>query len=138
MAVERWLIDKSAYARLATSPDKHLWAERMSRGLLNLSSVTLLEIGYSFRNGDEARHELAHPPLAALDIEYLSPKIERRAFEVQLALVDDSQHRGISLPDLLVAATAELTGRTVLHVDSDFDRIAHYTGQTVERLSLGQ
>jgi predicted nucleic acid-binding protein len=135
VAVETWLIDKSAYARLATSPDRELWAERITRGLVSLSGITLLEIGYSFRHSDEARYELSHPPLSALDVEYLSPKIERRAFEIQLELLDNSQHRGVSLPDLLVAATAELTGRTVLHVDSDFDRIASYTSQPVERLA---
>jgi predicted nucleic acid-binding protein len=38
--------------------------------------------------------------------------------------------------DLLVAATAELSGLTVLHVDKDFELIASVTGQGVERLCL--
>lgn len=36
--------------------------------------------------------------------------------------------------DLLIAATAELTRRTVLHLDKDFDLIAEVTRQPVERL----
>jgi predicted nucleic acid-binding protein len=36
--------------------------------------------------------------------------------------------------DLLIAASAELTGATVLHVDKDFDLIASVTGQPVETL----
>jgi predicted nucleic acid-binding protein len=34
----------------------------------------------------------------------------------------------------LIAATAELTGTTVLDVDKDFDLIANLTGQPVETL----
>jgi predicted nucleic acid-binding protein len=51
-------------------------------------------------------------------------------------LADQGQHRAPSLPDLIIAATAELTGLTVLHLDKDFDLIANITGQTVERLQL--
>jgi predicted nucleic acid-binding protein len=38
------------------------------------------------------------------------------------------------VPDLLIAATAELHGLTVLHHDKDFELIADVTGQSVERL----
>ena len=55
---------------------------------------------------------------------------------MQLLLADHGHHRAPSVPDLLVAATAELTGLTVLHVDNDFDLIATATGQQVERLQL--
>jgi predicted nucleic acid-binding protein len=47
-----------------------------------------------------------------------------------------AQHRAPSVPDLLVAATAELAGRTVLHVDQDFELIARITGQPLERLAV--
>ena len=67
--------------------------------------------------------------------EYLTPAIEDRAVEVQQALADIGHHRAPSIPDLLIAATAELAGLTVLHVDKDFDLIAAITGQPVERLS---
>ncbi|WP_069601520.1 PIN domain-containing protein [Mycobacterium kyorinense] len=36
------------------------------------------------------------------------------------------------LPDLIIAATAELHGATVLHYDADYDRIAAVTGQATE------
>ncbi len=54
--------------------------------------------------------------------------------EVQLLLADRGLHRAPSVPDLLIAATAELAGLSVLHVDKDFDVIAGVTGQVVERL----
>jgi predicted nucleic acid-binding protein len=37
---------------------------------------------------------------------------------------------------LLIAATAELAGLTVLHHDEDFEIIADITGQPLERLNL--
>ncbi|MGH8859761.1 MAG: VapC toxin family PIN domain ribonuclease, partial [Jatrophihabitantaceae bacterium] len=49
---------------------------------------------------------------------------------------DRGQHRAPSIPDLLVAATAERSGMTVLAVDKDFDLIAAVTGQPVETLTL--
>jgi predicted nucleic acid-binding protein len=51
-----------------------------------------------------------------------------------LLLADSGLHRAPSVPDLLIAATAELAGLSVLHVDKDFDVIAGITGQVVERL----
>ena len=38
------------------------------------------------------------------------------------------------IPDLIIAATAELHGAEVLHVDSDYDLIAEVTGQPMRRL----
>jgi predicted nucleic acid-binding protein len=40
-----------------------------------------------------------------------------------------------SVPDLLIAATAELAGLTVLHFGEDFDLIASITGQPAEWLN---
>ena len=40
--------------------------------------------------------------------------------------------RHFRLPDLIIAAAAELSGATVLHYDADFDRIAEITGQAME------
>jgi hypothetical protein len=39
---------------------------------------------------------------------------------------------------ILVAATAELAGLTVLHLDKGFDLIAEITGQPMERLNMDQ
>jgi len=70
-----------------------------------------------------------------MPIEYVTPKIEDRALEVQMLLADRGQHRGPSIPDLIIAATAELSGLTILHVDEDFDTITAITGQPIVRLS---
>ena len=134
MAVTNWLIDKSAYTRLPSSPDAQSWVERIERGLVRISTATRLEIGFSFRTGAEARGEWMSPPLALMPVEYLTPAAENRAVEVQLLLADRGQHRAPAIPDLLVAAIAEMAGLTVLAVDKDFELIAQVTGQPVEQL----
>ncbi len=55
-----------------------------------------------------------------------------RALEVQHHALNAGFHRALPLPDLLIAATAELHRRTVLHYDGDFDMIASLTGQAAE------
>ena len=131
-----WLIDKSALVRLAASPDAAQWASRIERAMVRITTVTRLEVGYSARSGPELRSKLRQPPLASMPVEYLTPIIEDRAVEVLTLLADRGQHRAPSLPDLLIAATAELAGLTVLHLDKDFDVIARVTGQPVERLNM--
>lgn len=130
-----WLVDKSVYVRLGQSASAEVWAERISRGLVRIASVTRLEIGYSARSGPTLRDEATRPPLALLTVENLTPAMEARAIDVQLMLADRGHHRAPSVPDLLVAAVAELAGLTVLHDDKDFELIAELTGQQIERLA---
>jgi len=132
--VTTWLIDKSALARLATSPDAGQWAGRIERGLVRITTVTRLETGYSARSGPELRTALRQPPLSSMPVEYLTPAIEDRAVEILALLADRGQHRAPSIPDLIIAAAAELAGLTLLHLDKDFDLIAELTGQPMERL----
>lgn len=132
-----WLIDKSAIARLHQAVDASEWAQRIDRGLVRISTVTRLEVGYSARSAADHRSLLWEPPLAAMPVEHLTPRIEERAVELQSLLAARGQHRAPSIPDLLVAATAEATGLTVLHLDKDFELIAEITGQPIERVLVG-
>jgi hypothetical protein len=136
VAVTAWLIDKSALVRLAASPDALEWAARIERGLVRITTVTRLEVGYSARSGADLRSGLAASPLSSMPVEYLTPAMEERAMEVLTLLADRGQHRGPSVPDLIVSAAAELGGLTVLHLDKDFDLIAEVTGQPMERLTI--
>ena len=130
-----WLIDKSALVRLAASPDAGQWAGRIERGLVRVTTVTRLETGYSARSGPDLRAGLQQPPLSSMPVEYLTPAIEDRAVEVLALLADRGQHRAPSIPDLIIAATAELADLTVLHLNKDFDIIAQITGQPMEHLT---
>jgi predicted nucleic acid-binding protein len=134
--VTTWLIDKSALVRLGGSPDAAEWAARIERALIRIATVTRLEVGYSARSGPLLRTGLTSPPLAQMPVEYLTPAIEERAVEVLALLADRGQHRAPSIPDLIIAATAELAGLTVLHMDKDFQLIADITGQPLEQLRM--
>jgi len=136
VAVTDWLVDKSALVRLGDSPDVEEWANRIERGLVRITTVTRLEVGYSARSAAQARAVFSTPPISAMPVEYLTPAIEDRALEIQQILAGKGQHRAPSIPDLLIAATAELAGLTILHLDKDFELIAELTGQAHDRLRV--
>ena len=133
--MSRWLIDKSAITRLHAAPQPDEWASRIDRGLVHICALTVLEVGYSARAANDHRTLLNDPPIASMPIEYLTPRIEDRAIELQALLAERGQHRAPSIPDLVIAATAELAELTVLHLDKDFELIAEITGQPTERLA---
>jgi hypothetical protein len=134
--VTSWLIDKSALVRLAVSPDVDEWASRIARGRVRIATVTRLEVGFSARSVEDLRAGFGSAPLASMPVEYLTPLVEDRAVAVQAALAGLGRHRAPSIPDLLIAACAELAQLTVLHVDKDYELISEVTGQPVERLRL--
>lgn len=131
-----WLIDKSALVRLPLSPDFDLWMDRAERALVSISTPTVLETGFSARSLEDWHALVTQPPVSRFVPEHMSQRSESRAVEVQGLLAQRSQHRAPSVPDLLIAAVAEVAGLTVLHVDKDFELIAEVTGQPVERLKL--
>lgn len=98
--------------------------------------MSRLEVGYSARSGPDFRAGLRKPPISAMPVEYLTPAIEDRAVEVLGLLADRGQNRAPSIPDLLIAATAELAGLTVLHCAKDYDLIASVTGQATQWLRV--
>jgi len=134
--VTTWLIDKSALVRLAASPDAGEWASRIEQGLVRITTLTRLEVGYSARSAADRRAGLRQPPVSAMPVEYLTPAAEDRAVEVLALLADRGQQRASPIPDLIIAAAAELAGLTVLHLDKDFEIIADITGQPVEALKV--
>ena len=80
---------------------------------------------------DGLRHEL----IAAMPVEQLNDTVTNRALAVQELLAQRGQHRAPSIPDLLLAAAAELTGLTILHDDKEFDLIAAVTGQPTANIT---
>jgi predicted nucleic acid-binding protein len=126
-----WLIDNSALARLDRREVVEVLSPRIRQGLLAVSIVTELEIGYSARSTADYRATRASIVDRLIPVA-MPPRAEGRAREVQAQLVDRGQHRSAGLADLLIAATAEMEGLTVLHYDADFELIAKITGQPCE------
>ncbi|HSR70130.1 MAG TPA: PIN domain-containing protein [Acidobacteriota bacterium] len=74
-----------------------------------------------------ARRHKASPIFAYHHIPLTEP-VFQRAIEIQSKLAKIGRHR-LPIPDLIIAATAELHNLTILHYDRDFDRIAEATQQ---------
>jgi predicted nucleic acid-binding protein len=130
MAVASYLADKSVWARLTKPAVRAAVVPRVDRGLVGTCPIIDLEILYSARTGSEHDHFRAQR--AAFEYFPMTDEIAQRAVEVQGLLAQRAQHRSVSIPDLLIAATAERYGLTVLHYDGDYDRIAALTGQASE------
>lgn len=131
MRPARWLLDNSALSRLDRAEVEAILTPRMDAGLVAVSIVTELEVGYSARSTGHYRDTRRFILDRLLPV-HIPPRAEYRAREVQATLVERGQHRAVSIPDLLIAATAEIEGLAVLHYDADFDLIAEVTGQPSE------
>ncbi len=81
---------------------------------------------------DHATDKAPRPPLpqpsARLPVDL---EVMDRAMEVQHHLAKRGQHR-LPLPDLIIAAKAEVHGATVLHHDHDYDLIGAVTDQPTQ------
>jgi len=130
MAVARYLADTSVWARVRQPAILSFMNEYVERGLIGTCPVIDLEILFSARTGAEHAH--FRRQREAFEYFPLTDEIARRAVEVQGLLAQRAQHRSVSIPDLLVAATAERFSLTVLHYDRDYERIAEITGQPTE------
>jgi len=125
------LIDKSALAR-ARVPAV---ADRIEalREAERLASCSIVDLEMTFSARSPADHESIRRAQRLLFARVaIDQRVLDRAEEVQALLARDSRHRGASIPDLVIAAAAELSSLTVLHYDADYDLIAQVTGQPVE------
>jgi len=123
------LLDTSVLTRLRQPAIRDALEPRIQREELARAGISDLELGYSARSAaewDQLARALEIFELVETGAEHL-----RRARQVQRLLAARHQ-RGRKVPDLLVAAAAEARGLTVVHYDSDFDRIAAVTGQSCE------
>jgi predicted nucleic acid-binding protein len=126
----RFLADKSALARGETRPEVREAIEPLLlAGRIATCGIVDLEVLYSAPS-PRVYARLA-TLLRALPRVAVTEAVLDRALQVQAALAKRSQHRAVSLPDLLVAACAEGAGLTVMHYDADYERIAEVTGQPV-------
>ncbi len=123
------IVDTSVLTRLRRAEVRAIVEPLATAGHLARTGICDLEIGYSARTARE--WDELHDSLEQFSLIETSAEHVRRARNVQRALAARSQ-RGRKIPDLLVAAAAELEGLSVLHYDGDFDLIATITGQRCE------
>ena len=113
-ATTRWLIDKSALVKLPLCTRRDYWNQQIEASLVHLSFTSALEVGYSARNGQDHRELFTTVPLTHMPLVHTGDAAESRALEVQGLLAGRGHHRAPSIPDLLVAATAEKAPKPVL------------------------
>ncbi|MEI8051298.1 MAG: PIN domain-containing protein [Actinomycetes bacterium] len=121
------ILDTSVLIRLSepsvrAAVEEVLETERVAR-----TTITDLEIGFSARSG--AEHDALLGFTAEIDELVVGAPEQRRALSVQRTLAERGL-RGRKIPDLLIAAAAEISGAQLLHYDQDFDHIATVTGQS--------
>ncbi|MFI6939575.1 PIN domain nuclease [Streptomyces sp. NPDC050418] len=133
MSAAVYLIDTSALVRVLRPPARETWEKPLEEGIIARCPITELEFLYSAKNAED-RAEL----VADLDDLFGWTPVDDRAFsrawDVQREMTGQGKHRSAGAVDLVLAATAELQGLTVLHYDRDFETIASITGQPTQWL----
>ncbi len=126
----RYLADTSALTRLPKPAVAAALEPLLVDGSIAISAVVRLELLRHTRS--PADHRRVSADLAGVAAVETSEETCRRAGTVQAELAAKSEHRGVKVPDLLIAAAAERAGLVVLHYDADYDRIAAVTGQATQ------
>jgi predicted nucleic acid-binding protein len=128
-----FLADTSMVIRLRRGRDvDERWLDAVRAGLVGVCPVVEAELIRA--TASKADRDQLRSLLRSLFGWHPMPEDAWRFVErTQDDLVDLGQHKGPSIVDLLVAATAEAWGLTVLHVDADFDTIAKVAPIQVQR-----
>lgn len=126
-----WLVDKSVLARVKVPGVAAAVLPRFQAGQVGVALVTELEVGFSARSTQD--YESTRENLLDHLVPVAMPlRAEDRARQLQRELVARGQHRGVSVPDLVLAAMADIEGLTILHYDADFDLVSDVTRQPTE------
>ena len=123
-----YIADSSAWARAHHASVRDEWAAALRTGQIASGPIVKLEILYSARNGahlDQLAEDLAQ--LRDIPITRSVTNAALAAFR-ELAHIGPLHHRTISLPDLLISASAQDAALGVLHYDEDFDVLAGVLG----------
>jgi predicted nucleic acid-binding protein len=127
----QFLIDTSALARfMRPGAESFGWDQAVAAGLIAVCPITELEFCYSARSAADRANGI-QDMRAMFGWVPVHDRAYSRAWEVQGDLTAKGQHRSAGPVDLVIAATAELHGLTLLHHDRDFGVIAALTGQPI-------
>jgi predicted nucleic acid-binding protein len=132
MAIDpAYLVDNSAWNRLKYTSVAAKLKPLVDAILVATCGVIEVEALYSARNSEDYERMRTHR-LAILTYLESEETDWQRALATQRELCAKSQHRGLRIPDLVIAAIAQRYDLTLIHYDSDFDRIAEVTEQRTE------
>ena len=131
----KFLVDTSALTRILRG-QTDAWDSLERRGLLSVCEPVLAEtllIASSKKYAEtEQKIQETYVPVTIPDGIWDLVTVIRRE------LVPPSAHRGLSVADLVIAATAIRLKLTVLHEDGDFETVARFVPELQQhRLSVG-
>jgi predicted nucleic acid-binding protein len=132
----RYLVDSSALTRIIRRQVDPVWHELVQRGLLSLCEPVLAETLQIADTKEYAETE------TSLTDTYVPVTIPDGVWDLSAAirheLAPRSAHQGLSVADLVVAATAIKLKLTVLHEDADYETVGRFVPQLRQRrISLG-
>lgn len=124
-----YLADTSAWHHSTHTTVAEAWARHLNADAIATCAQVRLEVLYSARSAQD--YERLSEELGALVQIPCGENAFERALEVQHELSQRGalHHRSVKIPDLVVAACAELGDAVLWHYDEDDDRIADVTGQ---------
>jgi predicted nucleic acid-binding protein len=127
----KYLVDTSALTRIVRRQVDPEWHDIAGRGLITICEPALAEtlVTADAKKYAELEADLrdTYPFAAVPDNVWELVAVIRR----ELAL--HSTHQGLSVADLVIAATAIRLKLTVLHEDADFETVGRYVSQLQQR-----
>jgi predicted nucleic acid-binding protein len=132
----RYLVDTSALTRIMRKQADPGWDEIEDRGLLSVCEPVLAETLLIANSSNYATTE------QEINNRFIQVTIPEGVWELVAAirrhLVPRGAHRGLSVADLVIAATAIRLKLEVLHEDADYETVARFMPELQQRrLSLG-
>jgi hypothetical protein len=130
------LADTSAWTNRRKDPAvEDDFGERVESGRIATCEMVTMELLWSEQ--DAAAFKTMRTSLADLPTCPVGARAWRRAIAVFESLAERGplHHRQVALPDLLIAAAAEIAGVPVCHYDRHFELIAEVTGQPVRAIA---
>jgi predicted nucleic acid-binding protein len=155
-----YLADTSAWHHSSKPAIQTRWIELLSKDAVWVCDQVALEVLYSARSAADYVRTAGN--LDGFRYAPITPDVFKRARSNQSALAHSGRllhadgphlrfassparasfptgkpdrglhHRSVTIADLVIAASAEAAGLTVLHYDEDYDRIAAITNQPTE------
>jgi predicted nucleic acid-binding protein len=132
----RYLADTSALVRVQRRQIDPAWYDLIDRGLVALCEPVMAE---TLLIADAKGYADLEEALSATYLVVTIPDdIWRLVAAIRRELAPHSAHQGLSVADLVVAATAIRLKLTVLHEDADFETVARFVpGLRERRISAG-
>jgi predicted nucleic acid-binding protein len=132
----KYLVDSSALVRIVRDQVDPAWQDLVQRGLLAVCEPALAETLQIASTKDYAETEQT---LSSVYLPVTIPDgIWGLCAAIRRELAPRSAHQGLSVADLVIAATAIKLKLTLLHEDADFETVGRFVPELRQhRLSVG-